>query len=388
MKKKIKICLISSSRAEFGIMRNFINKLYNIKSIKVDLFLTGGHLSKKFGNSIKEVKENKLKYFKKIKIPTLTKNTKNISDSSSILLKKLSDNFYRNKYDLLILYGDRFEILIAAYSATLFRIPIVHLSGGDVTLGSYDNQFRNAITKIAHIHFPTNELSKKRIIQMGENPKYVFNYGSLSSETMSYMKFISKQSLEKKFNFKFKDKNFIVTIHPETLGNINKKKIKLIFQVFKKFQDVLFIFTSSNQDENGDLINSEIKKFVKKNKNMVFIKSFGQENYFSILKIVDGVIGNSSSGIHEAPSFRIGTLNLGARQAGRLSLNSIIDSDFIAYKIEKGIKKILSKKFKKDILKIKNPYFKKNTSSLIIKKILILIKNKERLLKKNFFKKN
>ncbi len=379
---KKKICIISSSRADLGIMRNLIRKMQKIKNIKTDLILTGGHLSKKFGNSKKEIIENKIKSSCEIKIPLLNNNSLQITQSSNVLLKKISEKFAKTKYDLIVLYGDRFEIFISAYAATIFKIPIAHLSGGDETIGSYDNQFRNAITKLAHVHFSTNNLSKRRIIQMGENPKNVFNYGSLSIENVENTKIISKKELEKKFNLKFKEKNFVVTLHPETLGDLEIKKIKKVFNIIKRFKNIFFIFTASNQDEKGDKINKLISKFVKKNHNTSFVRSFGQTNLFNIYKIVDGVIGNSSSGVHEAPIFKIGTLNLGSRQQGRLGMKSIININFNEKKIEKGIIKILSKNFKKKINKLSNPYFKRNSSELIIKKLKFILKNKNILNKK------
>ena len=379
---KKKFCIVSSSRADLGIMRNLIKKMQKIKNIKTDLVLTGGHLSKKFGNSKKEIIENKIKPNYEIKIPLLNNNSLQITQSSNVLLKKISEKFAKTKYDLIVLFGDRFEIFISAYAATIFKIPIAHLSGGDETIGSYDNQFRNAITKLAHVHFPTNNLSKRRIIQMGENPKNVFNYGSLSIENVKNTTIISKKELEKKFNLKFKEKNFVVTLHPETLGDLETKKIKKVFNVIKKFKNIFFIFTASNQDEKGDKINTLISKFVKKNHNTSFVRSFGQTNLFNIYNIVDGVIGNSSSGVHEAPIFKIGTLNLGSRQQGRLGMKSIININFNEKKIEKGIKKILSKNFKKKINKLNNPYYKRNSSELIIKKLKFILKNKNILNKK------
>jgi len=379
---KKKFCIVSSSRADLGIMRNLIKKMQKIKNIKTDLVLTGGHLSKKFGNSKKEIIENKIKPNCEIKIPLLNNNSLQITQSSNVLLKKISEKFAKTKYDLIVLFGDRFEIFISAYAATIFKIPIAHLSGGDETIGSYDNQFRNAITKLAHVHFPTNNLSKRRIIQMGENPKNVFNYGSLSIENVKNTRIISKKELEKKFNLKFKEKNFVVTLHPETLGDLETKKIKKVFNVIKKFKNIFFIFTASNQDEKGDKINTLISKFVKKNHNTSFVRSFGQTNLFNIYNIVDGVIGNSSSGVHEAPIFKIGTLNLGSRQQGRLGMKSIININFNEKKIEKGIKKILSKNFKKKINKLNNPYYKRNSSELIIKKLKFILKNKNILNKK------
>ena len=369
-KNKKKICILSSSRADFGILRKLIKKLTKKKNIKLDLILTGSHNSKKFGNTKKEAKENNIKNFYTLKIPDKNENSTHLSLSSSVLLRKLSQKFKKKKYDFIIVLGDRYEIFIGSFVATLFKIPIVHLSGGDETQGAYDNQFRHGITKLAHLHFPTNEFSKKRIIKMGENPKYVFNYGSLSLENIHNLKKINLKVIESEFNFKFQKDYLLVTIHPETLNYNNKRNLKSLIRAISIFKKIQFIFTASNSDEGGDAINNIIKNFSKKNKNIIFIKSFGQEKYLNVLRHSKGVIGNSSSGVHEAPSFKIGSLNLGNRQEGRIKIKSVVNTNFIEENIIKGIKKILSKNFKNQIKMIKNPYYKKNSSDNIIKKIL------------------
>jgi len=378
---KKKYCILSSSRADFGILSNFIKKLLKKKNIMLDLILTGSHISKKFGETKKEVRENNIKYFYELKIPNKNKNANDLSLSSSVLLKKLSKKFKKEKYNNLIILGDRFEIFIAAYVATLYKVPIIHLSGGDETQASYDNQFRHAITKLSHIHFVTNEISKNRIIKMGENPKNVINFGSLSVENIYKLKKIGKKIIEKEFKIQLSKDFFLVTFHPETLGYKDVRNLKSLLSAISNFKDIQFIFTSSNTDEGGDLINSMIKNFCKNNRNTSFIKSFGQNKYLNVMKYSCGVIGNSSSGVCEAPSLKIGTLNLGNRQTGRIQLKSVINSDFTKKNIVNGIKKILSKKFKLQIQNVKNPYYKKNTSENIIQKI-ISYDNQNLLIKK------
>jgi len=382
LSKKKKYCVLSSSRADFGILSNLIKKLSKKKYIKLELILTGSHISKKFGETKKEAYENSIKNFHELKLPSKNKNTEDLLFSSSILLNKLSKKFKKEKYNYLIILGDRFETFIAAYVATLYKVSIIHLSGGDETEAAYDNQFRHAISKLSHLHFPTNEISKNRIIQMGENPKYIFNFGSLSVENIYKIKKISKKDIEKEFNFKLAKNFFLVTFHPETLGFKNKKNLKSLINAISTFKDVQFIFTSSNADEGGDYINTMIENFTKKSKNIFFIRSFGQKRYFNVMKYSRGIIGNSSSGVCEAPSFKIGTLNLGNRQTGRIKIKSVINSDFAVKNIIKGIKIILSKKFILQIQNVRNPYYKKNTLKNIVQKIMIF--NKQNLLIKKF----
>ena len=379
---KKKLCIISSSRADFGILRNFIKEIKK-KNIKLDLILTGAHNSIKFGNTKNEAKENKITNFRILNIPNKNSHGGDLAINSSILLKKLSKIFRNKKYSYLIVLGDRYEIFISTFVATLHKIPIVHLSGGDETQGSYDNQFRHGITKLAHLHFPTNEISKNRIMRMGENPRHVFNYGSLSIENIKNLNRINLKSIEKEFKFNLKKKYLLVCYHPETLGSNNKKNILSLIKAIIKFKNIQFIFTSSNSDEGGDEINKIIKNFSEKYKNIIFIKSFGQEKYLNILKFSCGIIGNSSSGLHEAPSFKIGTLNLGNRQKGRLKIKSVVNSNFEEKNIIKGINRILSKNFKNKINLIENPYYKNNTSKNIIKKILFF--KKKNLLVKKFY---
>tara|TARA_A100001015_G_scaffold239553_1_gene272879 strand:+ start:2578 stop:3747 length:1170 start_codon:yes stop_codon:yes gene_type:complete len=379
--KKKRLCILSSSRADFGILRKLIKKLTKKKNVKLDLILTGSHNSKKFGNTQNEAQENKIFNFDSLKIPNKNLHASHLSINSSILLRKLSKKFKNKKYSFLIVLGDRYEIFIGSFAASLYKIPIAHLSGGDETQGAYDNQFRHGITKLAHLHFPTNEISKKRILKMGENPKYVYNYGSLSLENIKSLKRLDLKNIEKEFNFKFQKKYFLVCYHPETLNSKNKKNFQSLIKAILKFKKIQFIFTSSNSDEGGDEINTLTKKISNKNKNIVFVKSFGQEKYLNVLKFSCGIIGNSSSGVHEAPSFKIGSLNLGKRQHGRIKIKSIINCNFETKNIINGINKILSKQFRNRIKSTKSPYYKKNTSENIIKKIFSL-KGQDLLIKK------
>ena len=365
--KKI-FCVVTSSRAEFGILRNLLLELKNNSSIAMKLIVTGSHLSKKHGFTIKEIVKSNLNIYKKIATICRNDEPNDISKSASIILKKLSNIFSYLKPDLLIVLGDRYEILIAAFVATLHKIPIAHISGGEITEGSYDNQFRHSISKMSFLHFVSNYIYKKKLILMGENPKNIFNFGNISLDNLKREVFVSKEKIEKKFNIKFSKTNFLVTYHPETLSEKSSKiHFKEILKAISKFKKYNFIFTSSNSDEEGNIINSMIVKYVMGRKNAFFVKSFGQTYYFSVLKNVDGVIGNSSSGIAEAPSFKIGTVNIGDRQKGRIKCKSVIDCPSKAKNIYNSIKKIIDKKFKKKINKTINPFEKKNTIKNITK---------------------
>ena len=292
---------------------------------------------------------------------------------SSNYLKDLSLHFSKKKYDFLVISGDRYEIFVTAYVATLHKIPIIHLFGGDETIGSYDNQFRHSISKMSHIHFVSHVSSKNRLIKMGENPNSIFNIGNLSLDNIKSKPFLSKKQLENKYNIKFKQKNFLVTFHTETLSKDKPiSHLKKIFKALSKFKNYSFIFTSSNNDEGGNKINKHIPRYIKKNTNTYYVKSFGQKNYFNILRYLDGVIGNSSSGIYEVPSFKIPTINLGTRQKGRIFAKSILNYQITTKNIILAIKKALSVKFKNSIKNVNNPYYKKNSRKKIISNILNL----------------
>ena len=349
----MKICIITSSRADFGLLKNLIIKLK--KKNLIFLISSGNHFSKKFGNTHLEIKSNGLKIDKKIFCNFNTNNSIGISNVISSCIVKTTKILKKIKPDLLLVLGDRYEILGSVIAAHVSSIPIAHLHGGEVTRGVIDDAFRHSITKMSNIHFVCHEIYKRRVIQLGENPKNVFNVGSLGVDNIYNSKFLSKEVLEKKFNLVFRKKNFLVTFHPETLNKDKaKKQIKVLLSAIKLFTDYSFIFTSPGAELESSLILKEIKQFIKKNKNSYFYSSLGQRNYFSFLNIVDGIIGNSSSGIIEMPYFKKGTVNIGIRQNGRLLAPSVINTDIKINSIQKSIKKIITKSFLKKIRSKKN----------------------------------
>lgn len=371
-KNKKKICIISSSRAELGILRNLVIKLQKNKKLETDLVLIGLHniYKKKNFKINNEIKDYNIKSFNYIKINEKTNSSFDILIRSSDLIKKISKEFKKKNYDCLIILGDRYEALVSSYCAVICGIPIIHISGGDETFGSYDNVFRHSISQFSNLHFVTNSKSKRKLIKMGLNSKKIFDYGSLSVENIKNHRFKSKKILSKNLNISFKEKNFIVTYHPETISKNNFKKLKILIDSVKEFKNFLFIFTGSNKDEGGEQINKKLIEYSKKLQNIIFMQSLGQKNYFNLLNHVDGVIGNSSSGITEVPSFKIGTINVGNRQDGRLKSKSVIDVDYSKEKITKAIKRIISNNFYKTKKKLRNPYEKKNSHIKIMRKIL------------------
>ena len=371
MKKKIYV--ITGSRADYGLMQVLINKLHKDKDIELKVFVTGMHLSSEFGNTYKEILKDGFKIDGKIKILNSSDTPNAISKSTGLGIMRFAKLFGYIKPDLLVVLGDRYEIMSAVIAANFHQIPIAHIGGGDTTLGAVDEWIRHSITKMSWLHFASSSSSKKRIIQLGENPKRVFVSGSLGVDRLRNTNLLSKKLIEKKMKFTFNKKNILITYHPVTLEkNTSAFQFKEILSAISTLKDTKLIFTYPNSDTFGRIVIKMIKKFVSSNKcDSVKFSSMGHINYLSVLKNVDCILGNSSSGLIEAPSLKIPTINIGDRQKGRLRANSVIDSKPKKNLIMKSIKKIYNKKFRESLKHIKNPYEYKNSS----KKIYKIIKN-------------
>jgi UDP-hydrolysing UDP-N-acetyl-D-glucosamine 2-epimerase len=370
----MKINLITSSRADFSLLKNLIFEIKKSKNLKLNLTATGSHFSKILGNSYKEILENKIKIDYKIKILNNVLSSNNILRDMAKISNKFATILSKSKPDLLIILGDRHEILYAALAAYISKIPIAHIHGGEITEGSLDNGYRHAITKISSLHFTAHQSYKKRLIQLGEQPKSIFNVGGLGAENVKKTKLLSKLELEKIFKLKFKKNIITVCVQPEITKDKTEKVIKEILKAIKYEKNKTLIITMPGADKFNHIIIHEIKKFVKKNKNAYLFRSLGGTNFLSYLKNSDAIIGNSSSGILEMPSFKQATINVGDRQKGRLKAKSIIQVDANYRLIKKAIKKIYSKKFKLICAKSSNVFEKKSPSkkiTSILKKIKI-----------------
>ncbi len=361
------VLVFTSSRAEYGILSNLIKKLNNSKAINLKLIVSGSHLSKKYGYTISEIIKDKVRISKKIKLDY--KDTKDAQlNNFNLILKNLFNFISKNNTDLLLILGDRYEILAAAIAAMLSKIKIAHLHGGEVTQGAIDERIRHSISKMSDIHLVSTKNYKKRLIQLGESPSRVYHVGAICNDNINNIKKFSKKRLEKDIGFKFKKRNIIVTLHPETTGGqFTEKKIKIFFKTLSKLKNVGIIATYPNIDAGNQLILKYLEKFAKENNNVKIIKSLGAQNYLKSLKICDGIIGNSSSGLLESPLLKKGSINVGLRQKGRDTCGSVIDTDFDSKKIYKALKKIFSKKFKNNCKKVKSPYIGKNVSHKIYK---------------------
>lgn len=383
---KRKVCVVTGSRAEYGLLFWLLKEIETDKKIKLQLIVTGMHLSSKFGLTYKEIEKN-FKIDKKINISLKTDTSQSISNSMSIAQRSFSKTYNELKPDIIVVLGDRYEIFSSVSAAMIARIPVAHIHGGEVTEGAIDEAIRHSITKMSHLHFTAAKKYFKRVVQLGEDPKRVFNVGGMGIENIKRLKLLSKKKLEKSINFKLGKKNILVTFHPVTLENkTSKYQFQEILNAIKDLKNTKVIFTKTNSDHDGSIINSMIDKFTNKYPDKFFgIASLGQLRYLSVLQYVDVVVGNSSSGLLEAPSFKIATINVGDRQKGRLKAKSVIDCLPNKLSIKKAIKKAYSKEFKKKLNNTMSPYEVRNIYAS--KKILNVLKNinLKNILKKKFY---
>jgi GDP/UDP-N,N'-diacetylbacillosamine 2-epimerase (hydrolysing) len=379
-----KICVVTGSRAEYGLLYWLMKDIIDDKDFELQIVVTGMHLSPQFGNTYQEIEKDGFKINKKVDIQLSSDNEVAISKSMGIGMIGFADAFNDLQSDLIIILGDRFEIFSAAAAALIAKIPVAHIHGGEKTEGSFDDSLRHSITKMSHLHFTAIEEYKNRVIQLGEEPKRVFNVGGLGIDNINKLKLLSKADLENKINFKLGKKNILITFHPATLEKVKSEtQFQQLLDSITELKNTKIIFTKSNSDPGGNAINKIIDEYASKNSNTAVFKSMGQLKYLSALQFVDAVVGNSSSGLLEAPSFNIGTIDIGDRQKGRIKSKSVINCLPIKNNIDNAFKKLYSDDFKKIINISKNPYGDGGASQRIIK--IIKTTDLNNILKKPFF---
>ena len=379
---KLQICAVTTTRADYGIMRPLLLKLNDADWADLKLCVTGTHLLKQFGYTIKEIEKDNLNIDKKISI--MSKANTDPVETGKIMARtvsKFSEYFAESEPDVVLLLGDRFETFEVAAAATVCRIPIIHIAGGETTEGAVDEVFRHSITKMSYLHLASTEEYRKRIIQLGEDPKRVYNTGALGVENVINVKCLSKKDLSKELNFELDKPYGVVTFHPVTLENNSTiAQLNELLKVIHNHQEMKFIITKANADQSGELINNELDKFANENDNCLVVSSLGTLKYFSAIKYSEVVIGNSSSGIVEAPSFNKPTINIGDRQKGRIQAESVINCKPEEKDIEKALQKAL--KFNKKVI---NPYGNGKTSDKMVKIIKNAFYGKDIDLKKKFY---
>lgn len=380
---KQKICFITGSRAEYDLLYHSLLAFKHDKQFDLSIVVTGMHLEKKYGYTYKNILKDGFKISKKIKILSNNNDAQGVTQAVSKGFKKFGIFFKKFKPDLIVVLGDRYELLAPVYTANIFRIPVCHIHGGELSEGVIDENTRHAISKLSNIHFVAHKDYKRNLLQMGEDEKKIFIVGGLGVENLKKIKILSKKKIESLKKFKFLEKNILVTFHPLSLKeNSDVKQLENLLSSLKKLKKTRIIFTMPNSDTNNDIFFKKIYKFISDNNNAISFKSLGSQIYLSISKNVDFVIGNSSSGLLEVPSLRIPTINIGERQNLRLKASSVIDCKSDSNSINFAIKKAYSKNFKKIIKKTKNPYDNQTESSKKILKILKKINYNNLLIKK------
>lgn len=381
-KTKLKIGIVTGSRADYGLLKELVKILSNDTSIDFKLFVTGSHLCPEFDMTYKFIEQDGFQITDKIEMLLSTDSKFGVSKSVGLGVISFTETFKTHSLDFLIVLGDRYEIFSATQAAMFLNIKIVHIHGGEITQGVIDDNIRHAISKMSNVHFVSAEDYRNRLIRMGEAPNTVFNVGAPSLDTIRKIKFLPLDDLVKKLDIKLNKYIFLVTFHPLTL-NIEDYTIGLkeIFFSLKQFDNCTIIFTSSNADPGGREITKKINDFSKAFNNVYVFNSLGSFYYLSLLKVSDIVIGNSSSGIIEAPFLKTPTINIGDRQKGRLFAKSVVNVNANSNEIILAIKKVLSTNFQKQMKLTKSLYGNGYAS----KRIVNLLKNKKFSLKKLFY---
>lgn len=365
----MKICIATGTRAEYGLLKPLIEKISSDNYFTLQLLVTGAHLSPEFGLTYKQIESDGYTIDAKVEMLLSSDTSEGITKSMGLGMIGYSDSLKQLSPDLLIILGDRYEMLSIASTALIFRIPIVHIHGGEITEGAYDDAIRHAITKMSALHFTSTEEYRKRVIQLGEHPNTVFNVGAIGLDNFMSLEILSKSELENELKIKFNKYNYIIGFHPETLSNYSiEEQFKSLLQAIDVQTDSFFIFTKANADTDGRIINQLIEKYVSSHpEKAALFASLGTQRYLSLMKLVTAVVGNSSSGILEAPSAPTATINIGDRQKGRIQAKSIINSSADKDDIISAFNKAKSKKFRLEIENIVNPYGNGDTSNQIMK---------------------
>lgn len=384
---KYDICIVTSTRAEYGLLKPLIQKINKDQELNLKLIVTGMHLSVEYGNTVNYIEKDGYHIDDKIEILLSSDSAVGVAKSMGLAMISFAESLNKLNPDLLIVLGDRSEIFAISSVATVLNIPIAHISGGDVTEGAYDDAFRHSISKMSYLHFATTDIYRNRVIQLGENPNRVFNLGNLGVENILNINLLSKKELLEFCNVKTNLEVVTVLFHPQTLDNKKpREQLEELLNALKEFSNFHYLIIKGNSDNGGRELNKLLDEFVIKNQeNYSIFTSLDTKTYLSLLKHSKFIIGNSSSGITEAPSFKIPTINLGDRQKGRIRAESVIDCDLIKEKIVDTINKVISKEFQNVVDKVNNPYGNGCTSEKMVEIIKEFLNNKKIDLKKKFY---
>lgn len=382
-----RIGIMTGTRAEYGLLKSLMQEINKDNDLELYLIVSGMHLSPEFGMTYQEIEEDGFQINAKVEMLLSSDSPAGISKSIGLGVIGFADEFQRADLDMLILLGDRYEALSAAICAMVMRIPIAHLHGGELTEGAIDEGIRHSITKMSYLHFTSTEQYRNRVIQLGENPERVFYVGALGVENIKKINLMTKEELERSIHFEIDENTVIVTYHPVTLeNNTVEEQFLNLLEVLDRNPKIRMIFTKTNADTNGRIVNELIDKYAAQNSERACaFMSLGQKRYLSALKYCRIVIGNSSSGIIEAPSFGKPIINIGDRQKGRICADSVINCGYTQQEIQQAMETALTEEFENKASNCRNPYEKENTAANIISVIKDYLLNDKIKLKKGFY---
>lgn len=365
-----KICFVTGTRAEYGLLSRLMRLVKEDKDLQLQVIATNMHLMPEYGETYKEIEKDGFTIDKKVYMHKPSDDAYGIISSMAEEMQGMNDALSELKPDILVLLGDRYEILVAAQVALIHRVPIAHIHGGEVTEGAFDDAIRHSVTKMSSLHFTSCEEYRHRVIQMGEQPSRVFDVGSLGVENIKAVPLMTKDELEASLDFKIDTQTILVTYHPVTLGGDPAKDIREFLDALDQFKDLKVIFTMPNSDTGRDAIALAVENYVEKHSNRAkAYTSLGLKRYLSTLQFVKAAVGNSSSGIIEVPSFGIPTLNIGDRQKGRLASESVVNCGTSKDEVIAGLKLCLSEEMQKAAKTYENPYAKPDTANLIYQEL-------------------
>ncbi len=358
MIQKRKICFVTGTRAEYGLLYWTMRGVLESQHLQLQLVVTGMHLSPEFGLTYEQIETDGFHIDEKVEMLLSSDTAAGITKSMGVAMIGFADCLQRLKPDVLVVLGDRFELLTAVSAALIARIPVAHIHGGEQTQGAFDEAIRHAISKMSHIHFTSTERYRERVIQLGEHPDSVFHVGATGIDNINQVTLLNRADFEKSIKFSLGVKNLLVTFHPVTLEQATAKhQFAQLLSALQTQGETHCIFTMPNSDTDGRVIMKMIKEFVAENNNTaIAFESLGQLRYLSAMQYIDGVVGNSSSGIIEVPSFQIGTINIGDRQKGRIQAESVINCEPVKDAICQALAQMYSKQFQKNLSGVENPY--------------------------------
>ena len=365
-----KICVITGTRADYGLLRWVVQGIKDDNELSLQIIATGMHLSPEFGLTYREIEQDGFRAVRKVEMLTSSDTPVGIAKSMGLGLIGFADAFNELKPDLIVVLGDRFEIFAAVASALVARIPVAHLHGGETTEGAFDEALRHSITKMSHLHFVAAEEYRRRVIQLGEQPERVFLVGGLGIDNIKRLQLLDRAELEVSLDFKLEQKNLLITFHPVTLETATASdQMTELLAALGELKDTQLIFTMPNADTDGRVLIRMVEQFVAEHDNARAYTSLGQLRYLSCIAHVDGVVGNSSSGLAEVPSFRKGTINIGDRQRGRLQAASVINCEPARLSIATALERLYSADFQVGLNQVRNPYGEGGASEKIVKTI-------------------